>query len=258
MNAIKPIHIQQWQTGRLHAGVKPARRRKAHTLPHSIFEQSVRLQIRYDNPAAHQQGSLPKVTEKGIVTIPEDRVTALLAALDETDRLIVQLLLDETGMRWSELAGLRVSRVDLARQLIRIHETCVEITTAGRQRWNFGSPKDHEVRAIGVSAAAAKALGEHIERDDQNGRHIEHAKVGGRLFYTEAALRRVPGCSGRQPVGKEEVGLNRCLPVPRDHVIRRQSGRTVSTWQCPRQSEDPRKRSEPLLAPGPYAMREQP
>ena len=78
MNAIKPIHIQQWQTERLQAGVKPARLRKAHTLLHSIFEQAVRLQVRYDNPAAHQKGSLPKVTEKGIVTIPEERVAALL------------------------------------------------------------------------------------------------------------------------------------------------------------------------------------
>ena len=137
MDEIQPIHIQQWITNRLEAGTKPARLRKAHALLHSIFESAVRNNVRYENPASHQKGTLPKVTEPGIVTVPEARVQDLFDKLTERDRLVVSLLLDETGMRWSELVGLRVRRVDLDRGVIRVEETCVEVNGKDRERWNF-------------------------------------------------------------------------------------------------------------------------
>lgn len=202
MDEIHPMHVQQWVTQRLQAGVGSARLRKAHTLLHSIFQSAVLNNVRYDNPAAHQAGTLPKVMETGTVTLPESKAAPLLAALGETDRLIVSLLLDETGMRWSELVGLRVGRVELDAGIIRIEDTCVEITTKGRDRWNFGSPKDHEVRDVGISSEAIKALKAHIYKEGLGasdlvfGEWVKTAPAGRTVKGDSAAIRRWAATKG--------------------------------------------------------------
>jgi hypothetical protein len=55
-----------------------------------------------------------------------------------------------------------------------------------------------------------------------------------------------------------EGSIPTCLLVPQDHVVRRNVGRTKSTWQCPRLPDDPAYHREALLSPGLLALRSVP
>ena len=57
------------------------------------------------------------------------------------------LVLAYCGLRWSELAALRVARVDLQRGRLTVAEAMVEVN-GGRLEW--GTPKSHEARSVPV------------------------------------------------------------------------------------------------------------
>lgn len=63
------------------------------------------------------------------------------------------------GLRWGELAGLRVDRVDLLRRQIRVDQQLVEV---GGKLW-FGPPKTKAgLRTVTIPAALTDVLGPHF------------------------------------------------------------------------------------------------
>jgi integrase len=69
------------------------------------------------------------------------------------------LTLAYCGLRWSELAALRVERVDLLRRRLTIAEAMTEID-GGRIVW--GTPKSHEARSVPVSRFLVEPLADHV------------------------------------------------------------------------------------------------
>ena len=67
-----------------------------------------------------------------------------LAATPGDGRLAV-LVLAYCGLRWSELAALRVARLDLMRRRLTVAEAMTEVN-GGRIVW--GAPKSHESRSV--------------------------------------------------------------------------------------------------------------
>ena len=64
-----------------------------------------------------------------------------------------------TGLRWGELAGLRVKRVDLLHRQITVAEQLLEV----RGRLAFGPPKTGAgLRTVTLPTVAAEALAEHL------------------------------------------------------------------------------------------------
>ena len=63
------------------------------------------------------------------------------------------------GLRWGELAGLRVGRVDTLRNQIRVEEQLVEV----EGKVSFGPPKTKAgVRTVSMPAGLPAVLAEHI------------------------------------------------------------------------------------------------
>lgn len=78
------------------------------------------------------------------------------------------------GLRWGELAGLRVERVDVLRRRIRVEEQLTEV--GGRLA--FGPPKTRSgSRTVTMPATIAQMLGEHMSS--------EPVRTSGMVFPTE-------------------------------------------------------------------------
>jgi integrase len=85
-------------------------------------------------------------------------VAAVADAIPPRFRALV-LVAAYTGLRWGELAGLRVKRVDLLHRHITVAEQLLEV----RGRLAFGPPKTGAgLRTVTLPAVAAEALAEHL------------------------------------------------------------------------------------------------
>jgi integrase len=70
------------------------------------------------------------------------------------------LTLAYTGLRWSELAGLRVGTADLAKLRINVREVAVELNGS---RIVYGAPRSGEARSVPVPRSLAEELRPLIE-----------------------------------------------------------------------------------------------
>lgn len=89
---------------------------------------------------------------------------SLAEAAGPTGRLVV-LVLAYCGLRWCEMAALRVGSIDFLRRRLNIAEAVTEVH--GRLVW--GTPKSHEARAVPIPCVLVDELSAHVagkERDD--------------------------------------------------------------------------------------------
>ncbi|HET6910444.1 MAG TPA: tyrosine-type recombinase/integrase [Mycobacteriales bacterium] len=164
--------IQVWVSALLAAGTGAAHVRKiVGTVLRGILALAVRSKRLPANPCDGIQ--LPRISHTAKRYLTAARVAALADAAAElparrprrgTDASFAQyrlatLTLAYCGLRWSELAALRTSRVDLLRRRILVAEAVVEVD--GKQLV-WGSPKNHEVRSIPVPRFLADELATHL------------------------------------------------------------------------------------------------
>ena len=123
---IPPSLVQDWVTHAAAGGLSPRSIRKYHTMLHSIFKRAVRDQLIVVNPCEHTE--LPKVIARRSRTLTPDEFDALLRAVPEQHRLMVETAI-ETGMRWGELIALRPQHIDFLRRTLTVEETIVEVST---------------------------------------------------------------------------------------------------------------------------------
>jgi integrase len=84
----------------------------------------------------------------------------LAEAHSDRYRTLIYVAID-TGMRWSELVGLRRRSVDVARRTIRVVEQLVQLDDGSRVR---RQPKtDSGTRTVTISGAVAAILADHLE-----------------------------------------------------------------------------------------------
>ena len=91
------------------------------------------------------------------------RVERLAAACPEPYGLLV-LFLSFTGMRFGEVAALRVRRIDLLRRRAEVTEAVTEI--AGRAV--FSTPKTHQVRSVPIPPSIVDGLAMLVAGRDPN------------------------------------------------------------------------------------------
>jgi hypothetical protein len=90
--------VQDWVTEVAAGGLAPRSIRKYHTMLHSIFKRAVRDQLIVLNPCEHTE--LPKVIAPKTRTLTPDEFDALILAVPEQHRLMVETAI-ETGIRWA-------------------------------------------------------------------------------------------------------------------------------------------------------------
>jgi integrase len=128
---------------------------------------------------------LPQAVHESRHVITDDELARLADALPERYQLMPYLGV-LCGMRWAEIAGLRVGSIDIMRCTVAVTE---QRTRGAGGRAQEGPPKTHKSRRnIAIGESLARALAQHIETMGYTGADT-HAYVftmpgGGPLDYT--------------------------------------------------------------------------
>ena len=139
----------------------------ANRLSHSAIRRHV-LVLRSILNAAIEDGRITRNPCRGVKLPPEnsrpmrflepDEIARLVAAHPEHYRPLI-LTAAYVGLRWGELAGLKVERVDLLRRAIRIEEQLVDVSG----HLQFTPPKTKAgIRTVTIPATLAEVLAIHF------------------------------------------------------------------------------------------------
>jgi integrase len=135
------------------------------------------------NPATEVE--LPVIRSAERMYLTHAQVHQLAAACGPY-RLLV-LFLAYTGLRWGEMAALRVGRLDLMRRRVYVKESVTLVN--GKQVW--GSPKTHEDRQVPIPRFLVDELAAHVAGKGQDDLVFSGGRKGGALralVFRRAAL----------------------------------------------------------------------
>ncbi|MGN6607171.1 MAG: tyrosine-type recombinase/integrase [Jatrophihabitans sp.] len=142
LNRLKHEDVTIWMASMTARGLSASRARAAHGALSQIMKLAVRSGRVARNPAEHVP--LPRVgrSQKRYLTMAEVERLAAAAGAHRT----VVLFLAYTGVRYGEMAALRVGRLDLLRRRATISESMTEV--AGRLV--LTEPKTHRTRDVPI------------------------------------------------------------------------------------------------------------
>lgn len=143
--------VADWVAGLSRGGLSPSSVRHAHRVLSLLLSAAVRDGRLPRNVAAGVRLPRVGVSEKRFLS--HTQVRELAEAVGEPFNVVV-LVLAFTGLRWGELAALRVRDVDLDRRRVHVVRSMTEI----RGRAVFGSPKNHQRRAVPLPAFLVEPL----------------------------------------------------------------------------------------------------
>jgi integrase len=166
MADIFPEHIREWITRMQREG------RSAWTIQYckssilnSIFTTALNDQVTYIHPCHGVRIPTVPATLRTIIT-PE-QFDAIYGALPDAD---IQLLVEtaiESGLRWGELAELRVSDLDLVSRMLTVSRKVIEVNhefhPEGKRFLVVHYPKDKEYRRLKLSTQIVAKLKAHIK-----------------------------------------------------------------------------------------------
>jgi integrase len=209
---LDPLAVRAWLAGMEAAGIGASTRAKSYRLLSGILAQAVEAGYLSRNPCMVRGAASEPTTEMRFATV--DQVAELAEAMPPRFKALV-LVAAYTGLRWGELAGLRVKRVDLLHR----RTTVAEQLTETRGAFAFGPPKTAAgMRTVTLPMVAATALADHL---------AAYAEPGpdGLVFPAErrGPLRRSnfnpPGLDAGHPGGR-----GRRAAPPRPAPYRRNAG----------------------------------
>ena len=108
---LRPADLQRYYAAQLDLSRAPSSVRKDHNYLHAALKHAVMMQLLATNPADFVVP--PRVTRKEMNVLDETQSAAMLHAAESTDLHMPLLLALGTGMRRSELLGLRWDDIDL-------------------------------------------------------------------------------------------------------------------------------------------------
>lgn len=132
---------------------------RAHGLLAGILDEAVRDRCLAANPA--RGVALPRKGRKQSRYLSAGDVERVAEAAARTALMyrLVVLTLAYTGVRWGEMAALRVKDVNLLRRRLEVTRTA----SALGKEWNVGTPKGHRSRSVPVPPFLTVELREHMQ-----------------------------------------------------------------------------------------------
>jgi len=179
--------VQDW-VGALSARLKPSTVKQIYLVLSGLMKFAIRDGRLVRNPCEFIR--LPRIERKRKGYLTADQV-AHVASLCSSDADLV-VFLAFTGLRWGEMAALRVASVDFDRRRVAVDESVVELE--GVMTW--GTPKNHERRSVPfpdflVGPLAARCAGRSLDAPlftSANGGLIRNGNFRHRVF--EPAVRQ--------------------------------------------------------------------
>lgn len=146
---VSHAEVQKWVTG-LSTTLGPSAVRQTHLALSGVMKFAIRDGRLARNPCDDIR--LPRLVKRRRGYLSHEQVAALVAELGANGD--VALFLAYTGLRWGEMAALRVDRVDTVRRRIEVAEAVSE--PRGQLVW--GTPKTHERRSVPFPALLLEPL----------------------------------------------------------------------------------------------------
>jgi integrase len=143
------LHCRTWHTRTSPSAypassnpLSPSTLRHVHRVFSLLLDLAVRSSRIHRNPAPGARLPRVQIAEKRFLS--QQEVNALAQAAG--DYRVAVLLLSYCGLRWGELAALKLSRVDLLRHRLSVAEAVSEVH--GKLIW--GTPKSHQARSVPI------------------------------------------------------------------------------------------------------------
>lgn len=189
---LKPSHVSDWIAD-LSAVRSPSVVLRAHGVLLGILEHARRDGLIRVNPAA-ELDNLPRRQKTEHVYMTHQQVKKFAEGSNGRDCLVY--IACYTGLRWGEMAGLKMSRVDLKRRRLRIVENAVYV----KGRHHVQAPKTHELREVEYPPFLDALMAEQTEGkgpDDllfpaPRGGFLRHARSNERWFLRGKTAAGVP------------------------------------------------------------------
>jgi integrase len=156
LSSIDVLAVRSWLASLEGQGVSASTRAKAYRLLSRILGAAVEAGYLLRNPCTVKGAGQERAPEMRFATVAQ--VAALAEAIGPRYRALV-LVAAYGGLRWGELVGLRVRRLDLLHGRVVVAEQVAEVNG----RFIPGPPKTEAgLRTVTLPAAAAVALAEHL------------------------------------------------------------------------------------------------
>ena len=144
--------IENWLNDEIAAGLAPSSVHRHYRVLRRLLQVAVDKQKLMANPCARVEP--PRVPKREMAFLSWEEAVALAEAHGERYRSLIYLAVD-SGMRWSELIGLRRSRLDLRTRKVRVTEQLVRLESG---EWLRKEPKTPSgVRSITISPSDGRA-----------------------------------------------------------------------------------------------------
>ena len=173
MAEIFPEHIRAWITR------MQSERRSAWTIQYcktsilsSIFTTALNDQVTYIHPCRGVKIPSVPATLRTIIT-PEQFDVIYDALPGSGIRVLVETAI-ESGLRWGELAELRVKDLDLVTRILTVSRKVIQVNRKfhpdGKRFIVVDYPKDKEYRRLKLSAPVVAKIKSHIPAHDPGAR----------------------------------------------------------------------------------------
>lgn len=156
LSEVRPTDVRAWISAMLAHGLSPATVRAVHSTFSRIMNQAT---IDGIIPRSPSYGVKLPAEAKGqeMSVIDASQIHALAEAVEPRYRALIYMAA-YTGLRWSELAGLKVSSVDLTKGEVLVNESLVEVNG----RLLRGPTKTGKSRRVSLPRFLCQILSEHI------------------------------------------------------------------------------------------------
>lgn len=155
LSAVSHADVATWITELSADGLSASSVRQAYRVLSLMLDLAVKDNRIVRNPAKGMRLPPARIPDK--LFLDHRQVDALATACGETDGLVIYTLA-YTGLRWGELAALRVRRVNLLRRRLEVAESVTEV----EGHLVFDTPKSHQCRSVPIPRFLADALAQHL------------------------------------------------------------------------------------------------
>lgn len=156
LSEVEHADVASWVKKLLAGGQSVRSAKKIVNVLSASLDVAVRDRRLHNNPC--QGMKFPKVTPKAKTYLSVSEVESLAGvAVDDRQKLIVYTLA-YCGLRWGELAGLRVQDFDPLRARLAIEQTIVD----DNGKMITKPPKDHEIRSVPVPRFLVDKIAAHV------------------------------------------------------------------------------------------------
>jgi integrase len=146
--------IQNWLT-EVAATAAPSTTRSYHRVMSMMLKYAVRDGRLSRNPA--DGAKLPRIVKGRHPYLTHAQVQHLAHLAGEDGDVV--LFLAYTGLRWGEMAALRVKDLDMLRRRVNVDQAVTEV----RRDLIYGTPKNHSRRSVPFPSFLTEMLAQHCE-----------------------------------------------------------------------------------------------